>query len=424
MDALIDIVARPAAEEPVVLDVAAPAHVPRHLIRDLRNFQGLKANSRTEPYDHTARMLEPDVPPVLWSPFAQTWITGGLWVFTRYRDCARLLQDPAVFGSNGQADFQRLIGETFKCIPLSFDGAQHAAYRRFLNPYFTARAVSALGDYIRDLANALIDECLDRGGVDFAHDFARIFPVKVFFRLMGFPESELEQFLDWENDILHSRDFARMGRAVTGVLVWLRGFIEQKRREPDAGLTATIVNGTIADRPLTDDERIGAIFFLWLGGLDTVASTLVQMFRRLALDPALQARLRAEPALIPGAIEEFLRMQPLVNNLRQLNCDLTLHGVAMKRGDWCMGLTTVANFDPEAFPDPRRFDPERKANRHFTFASGSHLCMGAHLARQEMRIALELWLARVPTFALAGEADRVIVPSLLSASRMNLTWAI
>ena len=419
---LAEIMRTPPPEEPVILDVPAPDHVPRDRIRDLRNFQGRLPNSRPEPYAHTDRLRDDDIPPVLWSPFPATWITGGHWVLTRYKDCAKLYQDSNTFGSHGQADFQKLIGETFKCIPLSFDGPEHMAYRRFLNPYFTARAVGEMDAEIRALCDEMIDEFLAKGGGDFAYDFARIFPVKVFFNLMGFPYAVLEQFLAWEDEILHTRDFERMRVAVSAVLDWLRNFINEKEAKPDDSLSSTIVNGTIGERPLTDDEKIGTMFFLWLGGLDTVASTLGQMYRRLALDHMLQQRLRENPALIPSAIEEFLRTQPLVSSLRQLKCDLTLHGVEMKKGDWVQALATVANFDPDAFTCPRDFDPERKANRHFTLASGAHLCLGAHLARQEMKIALEHWLKRVPMFSVAEGDELIVVPSLMSVTNLQITW--
>lgn len=419
---LAAIMAAPPPEEPVRIDVPAPDHVPPDLIYDVRAFQGQLPNSRPEPYAHTERLREADIPPVMWTPFPSTWITGGYWVLTRYKDCAKLYQDSETYGSHGQADFQKLLGETFKCVPLSFDGSEHASYRRFLNPWFTVKAVALTDPDIRALCDEMIDDFLAKGGGDFAYDFARIFPVKVFFNLMGFPHEVLEQFLAWEHDILHTRDFALMGAAVASVLAWLRDFIEQKEANPDDSLSSKIVHGEVDGRPLTADEKIGTMFFLWLGGLDTVASTLGQMFRRLALDQALQQRLRDDPSLIPGAIEEFLRMQPLVFSHRQLKKDQVLHGVEMKEGDWVQALTSVSNFDPDAFKCPRDFDPERKANRHFTLASGAHLCMGAHLARQEMKIALEHWLRRVPMFGVA-DGDRLeVLPGLLSVNNLQLTW--
>ena len=422
MTDVMDVMRTAAPEEPVVLDVAAPDHVPRDLIRDLRNYQGMLPNSCPEPYAHTERLRAQDMPPVLWSPFPSTWIVGGHWVVTRYADCAKVYQDPETYGSHGQADFQKLIGETFKCIPLSFDGRDHMTYRRFLNPWFTPKAVGEMDADIRALCDTMIDEFVAHGGGDFAYDFARVFPVKVFFNLMGFPHDVLDQFLSWEDEILHSRDFQRMGAATAAVLAWLRTFIDEKEVAPDPSLTSKIVNGEIDGRPLTDDEKIGTMFFLWLGGLDTVASTLGQMFRRLALDHGLQRRLRDNTALIPGAIEEFLRMQPLVFSMRQLKKDQVLHGVAMKEGDWVQALTSVANFDPDAFACPRDFDPERRANRHFTLASGPHLCMGAHLARQEMKIALEHWLRRVPMFSVAADDDLTVHPALMSVSNLHLVW--
>ena len=421
MTDLMTIMMSPPAEGPAVLDLPAPPHVPRELIRDLRRYMGQAPTTVTEPYEHTEYLLSDEVPPVMWSPFP-AFFAPGMWIFTRYQDCAKLYQDSATFGSHGQADFQQLIGETFKCIPLSFDGDQHRVYRRFLNPWFTPKAVGVMEPDIRALCDRMVDEFLEQGGGDFAHDFARIFPVRVFFDLMGFPHDVLEQFLVWENEILHTRDPQRMAAALTDTLAWLRGFIAEKEANPDEGLTSKIVNGEIDGRPLTADEKIGTIFFLWLGGLDTVASTLGQMFRRLAMDPGLQQRMREDLSLIPSAIEEFLRTQPLVFSFRQLRTDLTLHGVEMKAGDWCSALTSVANFDPAAFQCPRSFDPARKANRHFTLASGAHLCLGAHLARLEMGIALERWLTRVPPFRLADGDTREVFPSLMSVSHLKLTW--
>lgn len=414
----------PPTLEPVHLDVPVPDHVPKHLVRDIRFAQGAVPNDLMEPYAPTARLLEDDIPPVLWSPFSFTHVTTGHWVITRYKDILKLYTDAELFSTEGVAQFQLLAGEKWPSIPLGIDPPMHNLYRRFLNPWFTARAVGEMAPDLRKLVNDMIDEHADKGEVDFAWDFGRVFPVKVFLNLMGMPFTMFEQFLHWEHEILHSRDFARMGAACTAVIAWLRDFIAEKEASPDDSLTSKIVNGEVDGRPLTVDERIGTIFFLWLGGLDTVASTLSQMFRRLALDHELQQRLRENPKLIPSAVEEFLRVQPLVNSTRMLKQDFELHGVKMKAGDHIMAMVSVANFDPAAFGCPRQFNPERTANRHFTLASGPHICLGQHLARQELKLALELWLKRVPMFSLRDESDRMVNPGLLSARNLPLVWDV
>jgi cytochrome P450 len=413
--------AEPTAE-PVILNVDVPAHVPKHLVRDLRVAMGMVPNTMQEPYDHTLRLLQDDVPPVMFSPFPHTHITSGLWVVTRFADISKVYQDPELSSTEGQAAFQILAGETWPVIPLGIDAPDHSKYRRFLNPWFTPKAVAAMEADIRQMANEMIDRHLADRKADFAWDFARVFPVRVFLNLMGLPFSMFEQFLEWEHEILHSRDFGKMGKACSEIIAYLRAFIDEKEASPDDGLTSRIVNGEIEGKPLTEDEKIGTVFFLWLGGLDTVASTLAQMFRRLALDHDLQQRLREQPKLHASAIEEFLRMQPLVNSTRRLKKDWEIHGVQMLKGDYVMCLTTVGNFDPAAFANPRQFDAQRPANRHFTLASGPHICLGAHLARQELRIALELWLSRVPMFSLADGDSRSVVPGLMSTRNLPLSW--
>jgi len=420
---MLDVTTLPApTPEPVILDVPAPDHVPRHLIRDLRYHMGWVPNTNAEPFEATARLFADDVPPVMWSPMPFDNFLDGLWIVTRHSDVANVYQDATTFSSVGQAQFQLLVGETFPSLPLGVDPPLHGKYRRFLNPWFTPQAVAQMLPDIRQLADDMIDEFLAKGGGDFAYDYARVFPVRVFLRLMGLPLDMFEQFLVWEHEILHSRDQTRIANACGATLNYLRGFIAEKEAGPDDTLTSLIVNGEVDGEPFTPDERIGIIFFLWLGGLDTVASTLGLMFRRMALDHELQQRLREDPGLHKSVIEEFLRTQPLVNTTRLLLHDHEMHGVVMKKGDRVMCLNMSANFDPAQFGCPRDFNAERKGNRHTTFGTGAHLCLGMNLARQELRISLEHWLNRVPIFSIPEDGPRDVVPGLLSVKKLPLTW--
>jgi cytochrome P450 len=241
-------------------------------------------------------------------------------------------------------------------------------------------------------------------------------------RLMGFPPPMFEQFLDWEWDILHSNDHAKMAAALRAVVAFLRGFIAEKEAHPDEHLVSSIVHGTIEGRVVTEEEKIGMVWFLWLGGLDTVAASISQMFRRMALQPEIQRELRANPQLMESAVEEFLRTQPILSSSRTAKVDFEWHGVTIKAGDTVQCLNPAGNFDPAQFSDPRTFDPARKRNRHFTFVGGVHLCLGAPLARREMRIVLEEWFKRIPEFRVKPGADTTVFPGLLSIRNLPLVW--
>jgi cytochrome P450 len=424
-EALTCPVARAPADAP-----PAPAHVPPELVLDTRFANGHGPNDLFDPYEPAAVLLSPDVPRIHYYPWPSSGNQHGAWVVTHYEDIRRVYEDNELFSSHGVAQFQILAGETWPSIPLGIDPPDHGKYRKFLNPWFTPVAMRKLEPRIRATIGGMIDAFAAKGEVDVSYDFGRVFPVRVFLDLMGFPFEMFDQFLAWEWDILHEPAIATKAAAVQGVLAYLRGFIAEKQAAPDETLGSYIANGRITgedgvERALTAEEVLGMTWFLWLGGLDTVASTVSQMFRRMALDQDLQARLRADPSLIHTAVEEFLRMQPLVNSGRMLKRDIEWHGVSMKAGDWVTVYNSVGNFDPDQFANPRIFDPRRPANRHFTLAGGVHLCLGAHLARRELRVLLEEWFLRIrQPFGVRPGADTTIAPGLLSIRNLPLVWPV
>ncbi|WP_232495763.1 cytochrome P450 [Novosphingobium kaempferiae] len=411
------------------VDFDAPDNVPKDRIVDLSFANGSEPNDLVDPYEPFAWLNGEDIPRLLFNPPARYGlgaISGrqqGNWVVSHYADIERVYTDNEHFSNAGTAEFQRLIGETFKSIPLAIDPPDHQKYRLYLMPYFSpARITRELEPRIREVVVEMIDAVADKGEVDMAWDFARVYPVRIFMGLMGFPAPMFEQFLDWEWDILHSGSLEKMQAALRGVLDFLRGFIAEKEREPDEHLVSAIVHGRIEGRAPTDDEKIGMVWFLWLGGLDTVAATIAQMFRRMALQPEIQRTIRERPELINGAVEEFLRTQPILSSARTATKDFEWHGIQVRAGDSFQCLNPAGNFDPAQFTDPRTFDPERKANRHFTFVGGVHICLGAHLARRELRLLLEEWFRRVPEFRPKPGADTSVFPGLLSIRNLPLVW--
>ena len=399
-----------------------PAHVPPERVLDTRFAQGQIAYDLPDPYLPADVMRDPDVPRILYYPWPTSGRQHGAWTVSHYDDIRRVYEDNELFSTEGAAQFQALAGETFPSIPLGIDPPDHGRYRRFLNPWFTPVAMNAMEPKIRAIVTEMIDAVVQDGEVDIAYDFGRIYPVRVFLNLMGFPFSMFDQFLEWEYAILHNPDIGAKAEAVKGILAYLRGFIAEKQANPDETLGSYIANGSMDGKPLTPDETIGTTWFLWLGGLDTVASTISQMFRRMALDTKLQARIRANPEIINSAVEEFLRVQPLVNSGRRIKKDFSWHGVDLKEGDWIACINSSGNFDENQFACPRDFDPERKNNRHFTLIGGVHICLGAHLARRELRVLLSEWLSRVPPFRLKPGADTTVIPGLLSIRNLPIVW--
>lgn len=402
-----------------------PAHVPPELVLDTRFANGHVTNDLPDPYVPADILRDPAFPRIHYYPWPTSGNQHGAWVVTRYDDIRRVYEDNDLFSSQGVAQFQLLAGETWPSIPLGIDPPDHGKYRRFLNPWFTPVAMARMEPRIRSIIGEMIDDFADKGEVDIAFDFARVFPVRVFLDLMGFPFAMFDQFLAWEWDILHEPAIETKARAVRGILDYLRGFIAEKQAAPDDTLGSYVANGSIEGRALSPEEVIGMTWFLWLGGLDTVASTVSQMYRRLGMDSALQARIRDHPEIIPTAVEEFLRVQPLINSGRKVKRDFTWHGVDIKAGDWVSVYNSAGNFDETRFACPHQFDPERQANRHFAMAGGVHICLGAHLARRELRVLLDEWFKRVPQpFRIKPGTDTSVMPGLLSIRNLPIMWNV
>jgi cytochrome P450 len=418
--------------ESIRVDFPAPPHVPRDRVVNLASVMGFTPNDLVDPYEPCGWLSGAEIPRLLYNAPApgsaqSSAISGGgkgAWIVTHYADIERVYSDNELFSSKGTAEFQAIIGETFRSIPLGIDPPEHTKYRHFLMPHFSPKRLNQMQANIREVLDEMIGSFEKTGEVDVAWDFGRVFPVRIFMGLMGFPAPMFEQFLDWEWDILHSQSREKMSDALRGVLGFLRGFIAEKEKNPDEHLVSSIVHGKIEGKPLTADEKIGMVWFLWLGGLDTVAATISQMFRRMALQPEIQRQLRANPHLIQTAVEEFLRTQPILSSARSAKKDFEWHGVTLKAGDSVQCLNPSGNFDPTRFEDPRTFDPARKSNRHFTFVAGVHLCLGAPLARLELRTLLDEWFKRIPEFRVKPGADTTVFPGLLSIRNLPLVWDV
>ncbi len=400
---------------------SAPAGVPSHVPPELV-IQGSAPGQDPGscPYSQIAALHDGPrarfLPGNLFSP-------GGSWVLSRAEDIRAVLQQPELFSSKGIAGFSRMVGEAWDLIPLEIDPPEHSKYRTVLNGIFAPNRIKALEEGVRSRCVALIDAALEKGECEFGEAFGRPFPVQIFMQIMGLPEEDFTKLVGWEHDLLHSMDMEERVRGAQGFLHYLRDLIAERRARPTEDLASFVIGAQVDGRPMTDDEVMGVYYLLVVAGLDTVAASLGLHFRHLALNPDDQAKLRADPSLIPGAVEEFLRRYGIVTTSRFATQDTEVAGLQVKAGDRFTISTMAASLDPTEFENPLDVDIERSPNRHVAFAFGPHRCLGSHLARRELVIAMEEWLKRVPPFRVKDGADVPVKPGgLLGVDSLPLVW--
>ncbi|MDB5447158.1 MAG: cytochrome [Phenylobacterium sp.] len=399
----------------------ASTGVPRHVPPELVHM-GLAPGEDTAtcPYAQFAAMHEG--PRVTFMP-PSPMRPQGAWMISRADDVRHVLQQPELFSSHGIAGFSAMVGEAWPLIPLELDPPVHSKYRTILNGIFSPAKIKALEEGVRGRAVALIETVVAKGECEFVEAFARPFPVSIFMQIMGLPDEDFDQLVGWEHDLLHSREIESRLRGAKGFLDYLRGLIAERRANPTDDLASFVVKAEVDGRPLTDDEVMGVYYLLVVAGLDTVAASLGLQFKHLAENPQDQARLRADPSLIPGAVEEFLRRYGIVTTSRFVTEDTEVGGVKMKKGDRLSISTMAPSLDPTEFDNPMQVDIERSPNRHVAFSYGPHRCLGSHLARREIVIAIEEWLTRVPPFHVRGGAAVPVAPGgLLGVNALPLVW--
>jgi cytochrome P450 len=267
----------------------------------------------------------------------------------------------------------------------------------------TPAAVKELDAQIRATAVGLIEGVRGKTEIDFVADYSRLYGPAVFLRLFGLGTDLAAEFQALARTVLmvtaDPQDQMRAGARIREIIA---GLFDEKEKNPgnDWATKLLLAKNDDGTPCMTKAELSNMGFVLFLAGLDTVMASLSFAFRYLAQHPEAREKLRNNKALIPGAVEEMLRVNSVGNNVRVARHDLDFNGVKMKAGDQILLMTTVANRDPEMFNDPHKVDLEREENLHLSFGSGIHRCAGSNLARLEIGIAIEEWLKRIPNFRL------------------------
>ncbi|YCK37177.1 cytochrome P450 [Actinomadura sp. ATCC 39365] len=340
-------------------------------------------------------------------PIAHTDRFGGGWLPTRYADVAAVAYDTERFSSRSiiMSNFRpplesAPVGGT---PPISSDPPFHHDARKLLLPAFTKTAVARREASTRALCHELIDGLEGQDVVDAARDYAQHIPMRVIADMLGFPPEDGPRFREFIENALEGVNLppeqrtANMGRLFDYLLDQIRDHVAHPRDD----LTTYLVEAELYGHKLEAGHVAGTIALLLIAGIDTTWSAIGASLWHLAKTPADRERLVAEPALLPTAMEEFLRAYAPVTMARLVKHDMHWNGVDMKADDWVLLSFPAANRDPDHFDHPTDIRIDRDINRHAAFGLGIHRCVGSHLARMELRTALDVWLQRIPTFTLA-----------------------
>ncbi|ASR52298.1 cytochrome P450 [Blastomonas fulva] len=393
-----------------------PDHVPPELVRQA----GLIYSPEflADPYTFFPAMHE-RFPPIFYDvgPF------GNAWVLTKHEDALFALRHAEYFSNEDATPFPRDPNNYFYFIPIEIDPPEHRKYRNIVDPVVSPQGVLKLEGRIRALANELIDDVIDKGECEFDEVFGRPLPVLVFLDLMGLPRDMCDTFVSWAMALLHSNDRQIMGDTLKTIGDYLTTAIAEKEANPDDGLVSRIVHAEFDGKRISDKEALGFVTFLFIAGLDTVFATLNNIWLWLARNPERRQEIIDNPDNINAQVEELLRVFSVTFSGRTVAQDVEVRGVQMKKGDKVTSILPACNYDPDVFPNPTVVDFNRPKKIILAFTVGIHSCMGAHLARLEIKIALQEWLKRIPDFKVRPGAETVYRPGgVIGPESVPLVW--
>jgi len=349
----------------------------------------------------------------------------GMWLVASAEGNRQVLLDAETFTSSGVKVFSRLLGGDLVFFPVETDPPLHGKYRNIIAPFFTPPSIAKLKDVITKRVDDMLDELLPKGRCDFTTEFGNLFPASIFLDIVGLPQDRKSEFLDWAHTAMSDPDAQKKRTAMQNIGDYLMEEVLSRRETPRNDLLSHIINSEVFGRPVTPEEATGCAVVLFLGGLDTVATHLSWVFRYLAENQEVQDLLRKEPKKIPEVNEEMFRFFSAVFLTRQALRDVEVAGAMIKKGDIVACCLPMANHDEQDLKDADVLDIDRSKKRHLAFGYGPHICVGMHLARLEMNIVLERWLARVHNIRIDGAYEPTsYVGNVMKLNSVPLTWSL
>lgn len=370
---------------------------------------------------HAAWKVLREQAPVHWNLKDDT----GFWSITTYQDALSVYRNPHTFSSErGMALTYGLTNEETMAQQVGFgqmmivtDPPRHTRMRQIINKRFTRAALAPQEPHVRAIATEIIDSVAERGGCDFVVDVAAKLPTAAICEMMGIPKADWDMMFTVANMSIgtHDPEYQIDGDArATGQQAQMNCFnyfvnvISDRRKNPGIDLVSALVHGEIDGEKLTDMEVLFNCFLLIIGGQETTRNATSGGLLALIENPGERERLTRDRSLLPTAVEEVLRYtSPITHVMRTATRDIELRDQQIKAGDRVVIWNPSANRDPAQFPDPHRFDITRTPNEHLALGHGEHFCLGANLARMELKVMLDEVLNRLSNLERDGEVQRL-----------------
>jgi cytochrome P450 len=347
----------------------------------------------------------------------------GFWAVTKYEDALKVYHNPSLYSSERgislQFNYSAVAeeGAGFGMMMITTDPPRHSRIRQIINRRFTPRALAPYESHVRKIADEIVDDVIERGECDFVVDVAARLPTAVICEMMGISREHYDLMFTLANmsigfddpEYQQGKSAMETGQyAQAQVFMFFSKLIEERRKNPGDDLVSALVQGEAEGTRLTDLEILFNCFLLIVAGQETTRNATSGGMLALIDNPQQRRRFTGDPSVMPTAIEEFLRYSsPVTHILRTAKVASELRGNKIKPGDRVVIWNASANRDEGAFAEPDRFDITRTPNDHLAFGHGEHFCLGANLARMELRVILESIARRIPDMELAGSVERL-----------------
>ncbi|WP_405764426.1 cytochrome P450 [Streptomyces sp. NBC_01538] len=391
-----------------------PAHVPEDRVVD---FDYLRPAGIDEDLHLAWKNAQDTLPDIFWTPR-----NGGHWVVTR-ADAIKAIQLDHKRFSHARVTIGGEYAREGSIVQM--DPPRHGSYRMLVSPAFSPKTIAALEPIVRETTISIVEELRPKGECEFVGDFAQILPVVVFLGTVDLPPEDRDYLLPLAEKAIRPRNRQEYLESSTALSEYVARALAARAEQPGSDLLSKIVTAKIGGEPIAFEAAVALSMIVLAGGLDTVASILGFVVRFLALNPGHRQQLINDPSLVPNAVEELIRRHGLINTARLITQDTEFQGMRLKEGEQILVPNHLYGLDERQVDNPLDVDFTRPhPEQHYAaFGNGPHRCPGSFLAKLELTVFLQEWLARIPDFVIKpGTTPRVASGSVSTVQELHLAW--